>query len=112
MVKTTSKNYWVYILLCEKNSYYTGYTTDLKKRYAEHLEGTASKYTRSFKPISIAQAWKIKGNKSLAMKIECYIKKLSRDQKDKIIASPSKLLISKRSKAGSIYDTLLRQITF
>jgi len=85
--------YWVYILLCENNCYYTGYTRDLEKRYEAHLNGVASKYTRSFKPIRIAQSWKIEGDKSLAMKIENCIKKLSRDQKEMIIKNPN-LLVS------------------
>lgn len=89
-----SKIYWVYILLCENCCYYTGYTIDLEKRYVAHLNGTASKYTRSFKPVSIAQSWKIASGKSLAMKIEKKIKKLSRSQKEKLIANPNLLFTS------------------
>lgn len=85
-------DYWVYILLCENNSYYTGYTNDLAKRYQSHLDGTGKcKYTRSFKPVAIAQSWKIEGDKSCAMKIERIIKKLSRTDKEKIIADPMAL---------------------
>ena len=52
------KTYYVYILLCKNGSYYTGYTTDIKRRYKEHLKGTAkSKYTRSFKVKNLAQCW-------------------------------------------------------
>jgi putative endonuclease len=87
------KVYWVYILLCNNNTYYTGYTDDLNKRYALHVKGTASKYTRSFKPIKIAQSWEVKGGKSLAMKIERYIKNLTRQGKEEIIKTPSSLLI-------------------
>lgn len=86
-------HYWVYILLCENNGYYTGYTADLEKRYAAHIDGVASKYTRSFKPVRIAQSWEISGGKSLAMKIEKYIKKLSRTQKEKLIANPNLLFL-------------------
>ncbi len=84
--------YWVYILLCENNTYYTGYTTNIEKRYQEHINGTSKcKYTRSFKPIRIAQCWKIQGNKSDAMKLEAYIKKLSRHEKEIIIKNPYSL---------------------
>jgi putative endonuclease len=86
-----NKTYWVYILHCNNNCYYTGYTTDLTKRYASHLQGTASKYTRSFKPLSIAQSWEIGENKSLAMRVELQIKKLSRSDKENIIANPTLL---------------------
>jgi putative endonuclease len=86
----SKKQYWVYILYCNNNCYYTGYTTDLKKRYVAHCNGTASKYTRSFKPLRIAQSWEMK-NKSLAMRSEHAIKKLSRHYKEKIIAKPNLL---------------------
>lgn len=89
-------SFWVYILLCSNNSYYTGYTNDLAKRYQSHLDGTGKcKYTRSFKPIAIAQSWEIKGDKALAMKVERYIKTLSRTEKEKIIAEPSSLIGAK-----------------
>jgi putative endonuclease len=85
----TSKNYWVYILLCENNTYYTGYTTNLTKRYQSHLSGKGKcKYTRSFKPINIAQSWIINGDKGFAMQLERSIKKLSRLNKEKLLANP------------------------
>jgi putative endonuclease len=39
--------YFVYILECSDKSLYTGITTDLKRRFAEHSSGTASHYTSS-----------------------------------------------------------------
>ena len=83
--------YWVYILFCQNGAYYTGYTTDLVRRYQEHLAGIASKYTRSFKPVRVAQSWQVVGNKSLAMKIECAIKKMSKKQKEELILYPERL---------------------
>ncbi|MHB1947797.1 MAG: GIY-YIG nuclease family protein [Gammaproteobacteria bacterium] len=95
--------YWVYILHCENDTYYTGYTNDLEKRYQSHLNGTGKcKYTRSFKPLRIAQCWKIHSDKSYAMKIEAYIKNLSRIEKEKIIADPRLLLIDFRIEVVSI----------
>jgi putative endonuclease len=84
--------YFVYILLCDNGSYYTGYTTDLTRRYQEHLTGTDKcKFTRSFKPVSLAQSWKIQGSKSIAMKAEKFIKTLSKAKKKQLILSPEKL---------------------
>lgn len=82
-------SYWVYILACNNQSYYTGYTDNLEKRFQEHLLGKGSKYTRSFKPIAIAQSWEIKGDKSKAMRIEHYIKTLSKAQKEELIQNPN-----------------------
>jgi putative endonuclease len=39
--------YFVYILECADGSLYTGITTDLQRRLAEHKNGTASRYTRA-----------------------------------------------------------------
>ena len=87
------QSYWVYILYCKNDTYYTGYTVNMQKRYQSHINGTGKcKYTRSFKPLHIAQCWKIQGDKSLAMQIERHIKTLSRTEKEKIIKEP--LLLS------------------
>ena len=84
--------YWVYILLCSNNSYYTGYTNNLERRYQSHVNGTGGcKYTRSFKPIKIAHSWKILEGKATAMRIERYIKKLSHCDKSKLIKEPTLL---------------------
>ena len=85
-------SYWVYILLCENNTYYTGYTDNIARRFQQHQEGTAKcKYTRSFKPVKIAQSWEIYGDKANAMKVERLIKKLSRKEKESLIRSPETL---------------------
>lgn len=91
MRSAIEKCYWVYILLCENQSYYTGYTYHLEKRYQEHVSGKGSKYTRSFKPLLIAQKWKIEGDKAQAMRIERSIKKLSRQEKEHLIHNPETL---------------------
>jgi len=45
--------YYVYIIQSEKdNSYYTGYTSDLRKQFKKHNEG-AQKYTTQKKPFRL-----------------------------------------------------------
>ena len=89
-----SSYFWIYILHCENNSYYTGYTTDLIKRYQSHKDGSGKcKYTRSFKPLTIAQCWVVEGDKALAMKIERQIKSLSRVMKNQLIMKPEILCV-------------------
>lgn len=89
-----SEKFWVYILLCSNNTYYTGYTNNLEKRFQSHLDGSGKcKYTRSFKPIRIAQSWEIHEGKAQAMKTERFIKKLSRAEKEHIILCPHSLFI-------------------
>ena len=74
--------YFIYILECSNGAYYTGYTTDIKRRYQEHCDGSLKcKYTRSFPPKRIAACWKIKSDLSLALKVESEIKKLPKIRK-------------------------------
>ena len=76
-------SYFVYILECKDNRFYTGYTTDLNARYEKHVNGTAKcKFTRSFPPIRIAASWQF-ATKSEAMKAEYAIKQLSKSEKQK-----------------------------
>ncbi len=85
--------YWLYILHCNNDTYYTGYTTDLLRRYREHQIGSAKcKYTRSFKPRSMVQCWPF-DDKSLVLRLECKIKALSRAHKEHLIAEPSQLIV-------------------
>lgn len=87
----STPTFWVYILQCSNGSYYTGYTLDLTRRYQEHITGTAKcKYTRSFKPVGIAQSWQT-ASKTLAMQAESFIKKLSKNQKKQLILNPEQL---------------------
>jgi len=94
------KTYWVYILNCENNSYYTGYTNNLIKRFQAHVNGKSKcKYTRSFKPINVAQCWQT-NSKSTALKIENHIKKMSKNDKNKLIQFPNLLTQSFKCKTG------------
>lgn len=86
------KIYYVYILYCKNDTYYTGFTDDVVRRYQSHLNGTGKcKYTRSFKPLGLAQCWGIRGSKATAMRVERYIKTLSRGQKEALIKNPEGL---------------------
>jgi len=88
--KKNSDVFWIYILECENGNYYTGYTRDLARRYQQHLNGKV-KYTRSFKPIRIAQCWQLFDEVGIAMKIERFIKSQTRITKETLINSPEKL---------------------
>jgi putative endonuclease len=48
------KQYFVYILLCSDNSYYTGITNDLERRFYEHESGIDPKaYTFKRRPLKM-----------------------------------------------------------
>jgi len=47
--KTNQTN--IYVLLLEENKYYIGKSSDVEKRYQEHLNGLGSAWTNKYKPI-------------------------------------------------------------
>lgn len=79
-----SDKFYTYILLTEKNTFYCGYTTDLKRRFDLHKSGHGAKYTRVFKPVKIVYVCEFE-TKSEAMKEEARIKKMTRQQKESLI---------------------------
>lgn len=80
MARPPKRTWFVYILRCSDGSLYTGITTDLPRRTQQHNDGTASRYTRSRRPVKLVHH-ECKRNQSLALKREAAIKKLSRRQK-------------------------------
>lgn len=91
-IMSSPADYIVYILRCSNSHLYTGYTNDLTRRYKAHLAGQC-KYTRSFKPVAIAQHWLIFGEKKQALQVERYIKSLSRSRKEALVLEPQQLLL-------------------
>ena len=80
------------MLECDNGSYYTGYTKNLVRRYRQHVEGKANvKYTRTHKPVRIAQCWRLFADVGTALRIEHYIKKKSRAVKDRFVSNPAEL---------------------
>jgi putative endonuclease len=77
--------YYIYILECRDGSLYTGITTDLVRRLAEHKEGKGSHYTRSRQALKFVFT---EGNlsRSQALKREAEIKSWKREKKLKLIA--------------------------
>lgn len=81
--------YFVYILRCRDNTLYTGMTNDLSRRMQQHLQGKGqgAKYTRSHPPRAVEGLWRVE-NRSAALKLEYRVKRLTRAQKEALIASP------------------------
>ena len=78
--------WFVYIILTEKDRLYTGITTDVERRFQEHLSNKAkgAKFFRSDKPLKILYAEPCKNRSEASIK-EAAIKKLSRLQKETFI---------------------------
>ena len=76
---------FVYILRCREGSLYTGAAKDVVSRLAEHQAGTASKYTRSRRPVKLVWSRRVRTWRR-ALQVEWRIKQLSRAQKLALVA--------------------------
>jgi len=79
-------NYFVYILRCCDDSFYTGYTKDIDARLELHRKGAGAKYVRSRLPLELVylEQWM---ERSMAMRREKEIKKLPRKKKEELVDS-------------------------
>src|SRR6187397_1066888 len=76
----SGQQWYVYIVQCVDGSFYTGITKDVKRRCQQHNAGTASKYTRSRRPIKLIYQ-EVHPSQSSALKREAAIKAMTRSEK-------------------------------
>lgn len=75
------KKYYLYILECSDLTFYTGITTNLSRRVAEHnFSDLGAKYTRGRRPVKLIYSQGFT-DRSIASKEEFRIKKLSKIRK-------------------------------
>ncbi len=79
---------FVYILECADGTFYTGWTTDLKRRVAQHNTGRGADYTRSHRPVKLVY-WEEHPDRGSAQRRELAIKRLPRARKAALIATHS-----------------------
>jgi len=75
---------YAYLLKCSDGSLYAGWTNDPERRLKAHNSGTASKYTRSRRPVEMVYLEEFE-TKSEAMKREAALKMMTREQKLELI---------------------------
>ncbi|WP_458207225.1 GIY-YIG nuclease family protein [Haladaptatus sp. NG-SE-30] len=76
--------HWVYVVECSDGSFYTGYTTDVARRVAEHDAGDGAKYTRGRTPVELVYSERFE-SRSAAMSREYEIKQFSRPEKEQLV---------------------------
>ena len=76
---------YMYVLECRDGSYYTGYTTDVKRRLAVHNRGKGAKYTRARLPVKLIYAQGF-SSKEEAMSAEALLKRKKRPQKEQFLS--------------------------
>ena len=86
-MQKNNKKYYVYVILTVNNKLYCGYTDNVERRYKLHKEGKGAKFTRANKPFMLVYTAEFE-TKLEAQAEERRIKKLSRQQKEKLVNMP------------------------
>lgn len=78
--------WYIYLVRTRHGTLYTGIATNVSRRLDEHEHAgdRGSKYLRSRGPLELAYQAKI-GSRSLALKVERCVKRLSKKQKERLI---------------------------
>jgi putative endonuclease len=85
-------NWFLYLIRCKNSWLYTGITTDVERRFGEHESGDkkGSKYLRGKKPLTLVLRKKV-GDRSMALKIEAKVKKMSKTKKELLVDGKIKI---------------------
>jgi len=78
--RSSGVEWFVYIVRCADGSLYTGITKDVARRCQQHNAGTASRYTRSRRPVKLIHQ-EVHPAQSSALKREAAIKAMDRRAK-------------------------------
>jgi predicted GIY-YIG superfamily endonuclease len=74
---------FVYLLRCADGTLYCGWSTDPERRLCQHQAGTASRYTRTRRPVKLVYTREF-ATRSEAMKEEVRIKRLPAREKRRL----------------------------
>jgi putative endonuclease len=76
---------WVYMVRCADGTLYTGWSTDVARRVAQHNAGRGARYTRQHGPVTLVYQEQVL-DRTDAQRRELAIKRYSRAQKERLIA--------------------------
>jgi putative endonuclease len=84
---STLPDWYLYLIECADGSLYAGVTTDVERRFQEHLSGKGARYTRSHKPLRLVASCPV-GSRSEALRAELALKRLPKAGKIAALTSP------------------------
>ena len=81
-------DWYLYLIRCHDGKLYTGITTNIAQRFAEHQgnNSTGAKYLRGRGPLTLVFQKKL-GSRNLALGVESKVKKLSKVRKEELLKS-------------------------
>ncbi len=68
--------WFLYLLECADGSVYTGIAVDVAARFAQHVNGTGARYTRSRKPVQVLASFEL-ADRASASRAEYRVKRLT-----------------------------------
>lgn len=86
------KDWFLYVIRCKHGRLYTGITTDVKRRFAEHTGNgkKGAKCLRGKAPLTLVMKKRMR-SKSLALRVEAKVKKLPKIKKEMFIEGKIKI---------------------
>jgi len=97
-------SFWVYILQCSDNSYYTGHTDNLEERIAEHQAGEIAGYTSGRRPVKLVLSQEF-STREEALACERQVKGWRRSKKEAMIQGDWNE-VTRLAHSGSSFDKL------
>jgi len=84
----TRRDWFLYVVECADGTFYTGISTDVSRRVAEHNAGRGARYTASRRPVRLQAMWRFRNRKN-AMQAEIRFKRKTRAAKERTIGVES-----------------------
>ena len=79
-----SRPWFLYVVQCADETYYTGISIDVARRVREHNAGRGAKYTASRRPVALRASWRF-ADRGGAMRAEIAFKRKARLEKGRTI---------------------------
>ena len=77
--------WYLYLVRCDDGSLYTGISTDVERRFTLHARNRGARRLRGRGPLELVFSRAV-GDRSLASRVEYRVKRLSRSDKERLIA--------------------------
>jgi putative endonuclease len=100
------------MIRCRDGSLYTGITTDVDRRFAEHQKegGPGAKYLRGRKPLELVYKRKL-GAQGLALRVESRVKKLPKEKKEQVVNQKRTMIEIIRKAKQALNERNARSLT-
>lgn len=86
MSETAAQPWSVYLIRNNRNALYCGITNDVERRFKQHQEGKGAKALKGKGPLTLEWTMHF-DSKSLALKAEHFIKRLTKKNKELLVES-------------------------